>query len=184
MSRKRMVMETPLAADTAASAAVASEPPQAATAEPEHPLSEFLPQSEIVPSLPSSSGLHSATLTSLDGRHARILFRGRATPVAARVAPEVEPELVAEALPGGTVMVEADERGELLIVGVLATRRPRELRLRAGAITIEGDDEVFIRAGRSAIRLRADGDLEVVGSRISASSRGLFKIVGRLLRLN
>jgi hypothetical protein len=39
-------------------------------------------------------------------------------------------------------------------------------------------------AGRGAIRIRGDGDIEIVGSRISAASRGLFRLVGRILRLN
>ncbi len=56
--------------------------------------------------------------------------------------------------------------------------------LSAGTVTIEGEREVMIRAGRSAIRLREDGDIEIVGSRISAASRGLFRLVGRILRLN
>ena len=43
---------------------------------------------------------------------------------------------------------------------------------------------VVLRAGRGALRLREDGDVELVGSRISTMSRGLFRIVGRVLRLN
>ncbi|MEZ4311015.1 MAG: hypothetical protein R3F14_23480 [Polyangiaceae bacterium] len=43
---------------------------------------------------------------------------------------------------------------------------------------------MLLRAGRAALRLREDGDVELVGSRISAASRGLFRIVGRILRLN
>ena len=70
-----------------------------------------------------------------------------------------------------------------LVVGVLHTRRPRAIRLKAATIEIEGDEEVLVRAGRGALRLRADGEIEVVGSRISAASRGLFRIVGRILRL-
>lgn len=164
--------------------------PPAATSEPTHPLEAFLPGDVAVssgaasPAVAPALGLRSAVLVALEGRRARVVLRGRATPIEARVAPEVEPDLLVDALPDASVLVESDESGELLVVGLLATRRPRELRLRAGTIHVEGDDEVLIRAGRSAIRLRADGDLEVVGSRISASSRGLFKIVGRLLRLN
>jgi hypothetical protein len=81
-------------------------------------------------------------------------------------------------------MVLVEEGPPPLVVGVLQTRRPRELKLRAGTVTIEGEQEVLIRAGRAAIRLREDGDIEIVGSRISAASRGLFRLVGRILRLN
>jgi hypothetical protein len=50
-------------------------------------------------------------------------------------------------------------------------------------VVLEGEREILLRSGRGAIRIREDGDIEVVGSRISAASRELFRIVGRLLRL-
>ena len=34
------------------------------------------------------------------------------------------------------------------------------------------------------MRIREDGDVEIVGSRIAAMSRGLFRLVGRVLQLN
>lgn len=148
-------------------------------------LEAYLPQpTGDAPPPPLPTGLRSATLRSLEGRVAQVLLRGQPVPLAASVAPEVELELLREAMPGGTVLVEVEPTGALWVVGILTTRKPRELKLRAGTITIEGDDEVLLRAGRSAVRLRADGDVEVVGSRISAASRGVFRIVGRLLRLN
>jgi len=90
----------------------------------------------------------------------------------------------AHAASGDSVLVEVAEGEAPLVVGVLHTRRPREIKLKAGIVEIEGEEEVVIRSGRGAIRIRADGDIEVVGSRISAASRGLFRIVGRMLRLN
>ena len=51
-------------------------------------------------------------------------------------------------------------------------------------LTIDAAEELVLRAGRAALRLREDGDVELVGSRISAASRGLFRLVGRILRLN
>jgi len=71
-----------------------------------------------------------------------------------------------------------------VILGVLTARRPRELHLSAETITLEAAREVLVRSGTSALRLREDGDIELVGSRILAMSRGLFRIVGRMLRLN
>lgn len=137
------------------------------------------------PALLPAAALRTARVASVTGRHAKLELRGHAAPVGALVAPEVDPGVVADACQSGdAVLVETVEGEVPVIVGVLQTQRARELRLRAGTIQIEGDDEVLLRAGRSAIRLRADGDVEVVGSRISAASRGLFRIVGRILRLN
>lgn len=133
----------------------------------------------------AAGGMRTARVTSLTGRHATITMRGQREPAAASVAPEVDPAVVADALESGeSVLVELCE-GELpLIVAALHTRRPREIRLKASIIQIEGEEEVLLRSGRGAVRIRADGDIEVVGSRISAASRGLFRIVGRMLRLN
>jgi hypothetical protein len=137
------------------------------------------------PSHPALAGVRTARLVSVSGRKATIALRGRRDPVSVEIAPEVEPEIVADALANGeSVLVEPGE-GELpLIVAVLQTRRPREIKLKATVVHIEGDEEVLLRSGRGAVRIRSDGDIEVVGSRISAASRGLFRIVGRMLRLN
>jgi hypothetical protein len=143
-------------------------------------LDQVAPPSQM---LAGGGGLRAARLVSLSGGAALIEWRGGATRVGAMLAPGLELELLEQvAEDGGMVLVE--DGPPPLIVGVLQTRRPRELKLRAGTVTIEGEQEVLIRAGRAAIRLREDGDIEIVGSRISAASRGLFRLVGRILRLN
>ena len=128
-------------------------------------------------------GLRTARLLSVGNGVALLSWRGSDAPVGAAVAAGIEMTLLEEVVEdGGVVLVEEGPRP--LVVGVLQTRRPRELKLRAGTVTVEGEREVLIRAGRAAIRLREDGDIEIVGSRISAASRGLFRLVGRILRLN
>jgi hypothetical protein len=137
------------------------------------------------PAAPAVAGIRTARVTGLTGRRAKITFRGHPAPVDATVAPEVDPAVVADAVDNGdSVLVEVAPGEAPLVVGVLHTRRPRAIRLKASTIEIEGDEEVVVRSGRGALRIRADGDVEVVGSRISAASRGLFRIVGRILRLN
>jgi hypothetical protein len=144
------------------------------------------PAEPVTRSVPQLGGVRTARLVAVEGRRATVALRGRRE-VLAEIAPEVDPEIVADALAqGDSVLLEPGEgEGELpLIVGVLQTRRPREIRLKAAIVHIEGDEEVLLRSGRGAVRIRSDGDIEVVGSRISAASRGLFRIVGRMLRLN
>lgn len=143
------------------------------------------PVSPSAASRPAGSGVRTARVTGLSGRRATIALRGQPEPIAAAVAPEVDPEVVADALESGeSVLVELCEGEIPLIVAALHTRRPREIRLKAATIHIEGDQEVLLRSGQGAVRVRADGDIEIVGSRISAASRGLFRLVGRMLRLN
>ena len=129
--------------------------------------------------------LRVARLMAIEGRRAGICFRGSSALLQAELAPEVEPELVARALADKeAVLVEVAERQPALIVGVLATRVPRAVYVKGETIHVEAEREVLLRAGRAALRLREDGDVELVGSRISAASRGLFRLVGRILRLN
>jgi len=144
------------------------------------------PEPEAAPrKAPLADGMRTARVVRVSGRDATIALRGRADPIEATVAPEVDPCVVADAhADGESVLVELCEGEPPLIVAALHTKRPREIRLKAAVVHIEGDEEVLLRSGRGAIRVRSDGDIEVVGSRISAASRGLFRIVGRLLRLN
>ncbi|MCA9634109.1 MAG: hypothetical protein KC766_40970 [Myxococcales bacterium] len=131
-----------------------------------------------------SPGLRSAQLVSVAGRAVRVRFRGSKEAFEARVAPEVEPRLVDLAMRNRDSVLVEGAADELWVVGVLQVRIPERLELRAREILIEGEREVSLRAGRAGARLRKDGDVELVGSRISAASRGLFRIVGRILRLN
>jgi len=134
----------------------------------------------------SAFGTRTARVLGVSGRVASIALRGSPDPVEAEIAPEVDPGVIEDAvLDGSSVLVEVGVAGEApLVVAVLQTKRPREIRLKASVVHIEGDEELLLRSGRGAIRIRGDGDIEVVGSRISAASRGLFRLVGRILRLN
>jgi hypothetical protein len=130
-------------------------------------------------------GLVSARVVDLRGRSATVQLRGDDGPVDVELDPDVDAAVVAEALENGDrVMVESDERGELALVGVLRCRIPEKLKISAATIEIEAEREVVLRSGRAALRLREDGEIDLVGSRISAASRGLFRLVGRMLRLN
>lgn len=129
--------------------------------------------------------MRTARPVALQGRSVTFRVRGVREPVVGELAEGVSPELIRQALrTGDAVVVECDAHEVPWVVGVLQTRLPRELNLRAETVRIEGDQELLLRAGRSALRLRQDGDVELVGSRISAMSRGLFRLVGRVLRLN
>ncbi len=103
----------------------------------------------------------------------------------AKIDAGVNRGLVARAIAGGeAVLVEVDPEGGPVIVGTVQTRVPEAIELKARRIVVEAEEELLLRSGRGAMRLRADGEIEVVGSRLSMVSRGLYRIVGRLLRLN
>lgn len=136
------------------------------------------------PSAPSPA-LRTATLVAVERDRIAIKWRGSREELEATLAEGVDRSLVADAMrEREAVLVEQTPGGAPIIVAVLQTRRPRELKLTAEKITIEADQEILLRSGKSAVRLREDGDVELVGGRILAMSRGLFRLVGRVLRLN
>jgi hypothetical protein len=152
---------------------------------------EYPPEARPAPTAAKASfaatAMRTARVLRIDGRRATIILRGARAEAEAEIAPEVETEVIEAARANGeAVLVEASEDGAPVIVAALHTRRPQELhiKLEAKTITLEATRELLLRAGRGAIRIRDDGDIEVVGTRISAASRGLFRIVGRILRLN
>lgn len=134
---------------------------------------------------PVAVGIRSARLVGVSGRTATVYVRGDDEAIEIALDPDVDAVVIRDAMETGErVMVEADEDGAWVVVGVLRSRQPEKLRLNAAVIEIEADQELVLRSGRSAMRLREDGDVEILGSRISAASRGLFRLVGKMLRLN
>jgi hypothetical protein len=143
------------------------------------------PRAAAAPAGLGGVAMRTAVPVAVRGRIVQLRVRGVAAEVTAELAPGVSPEVVSLAAKNGdAVVVECVEGEAPLVVGVLQTRVPRELVLKAEKIQIEGDEELLLRSGRGALRIRRDGDVELVGSRISAMSRGLFRLVGRVLRLN
>lgn len=132
------------------------------------------------------SSLRSARIVAIDGngRRATIVWRGHTDRIDVDVATDVDVALLELAQRNGDAVFVEETTDKLLIVGVMQTRLAREVHFVADKILLDAAQEVVIRAGRAAIRLREDGDVELVGSRISAASRGLFRLVGRILRLN
>jgi hypothetical protein len=136
-------------------------------------------QAEIAP------GMRAARVAAMPPGKIQIALRGAREPVDARLAEGVERELVALAMKNrDAVLVEIEPNGAPLIVGVIQTRIPRDVVIKAETIQLEAEREILLRSKTAAVRLREDGDVELVGSRILALSRGLFRLVGRVLRLN
>ncbi len=129
--------------------------------------------------------MRTAQPVALKGMEVVLRARGVEGEVIAALAPGVSRELIKQAIVNGdSVIAECVEGEPPLVVGVLQTRVPQELTLRAKKIHLDAEEELLLRSGRGAMRIRQDGDIEMVGSRISQMSRGLFRLVGRVLRLN
>jgi hypothetical protein len=130
-------------------------------------------------------GLRTARIVTAAGRAAEILFRGERAPVTAAVSEDVDAEVLKRAADNrDAVLVEIVPDAPPLVVGIVQTKMPRSIHLKGTTVEIEADREILLKTQRGALRIREDGDIEVVGSRIVAMSRGLFRIVGKMLRLN
>ena len=137
------------------------------------------------PAAEAAPPLRTARVVAMVSGAARITWRGLREPVEAELDEGVDSELVQKAMENGDrVLVEIDPALGPVIVGVVQRRVPAKVEIRGETVVIEAEREILLRTGRGAMRIREDGDIEVVGSRISTMSRGLFRIVGRVLRLN
>jgi hypothetical protein len=150
------------------------------------PSPEPAPEPLRLPGEPDrATSLRTARVSRITGSSVELVIRGRDGAVEATIDEGVDSELIARAMAiGDRVLVEITQGEAPVIVGVVQTRVPTRLELKAQDIVIEAEREVLIRSGRAAARLRQDGEVELVGSRILTASRGLFRIVGRVLRLN
>lgn len=97
---------------------------------------------------------------------------------------ELDRSLVEDAARDRQLVLLDRHADRLLVIGVIATHKPKKLKLDADTIELLASRSLLLRVGRAALELRQDGNIEIVGSRISAASRGLFRLVGRMLRLN
>lgn len=146
-------------------------------------LLEHVSEEAVTPE--AAPALRTARVVSMVGGGAQITWRGLRQPIEAELDEGVDSELVKRAMEGGDrVLVEIDPALGPLVVGVVQRRVPSKVEIRGETVVIEAEREILLRTGRGAMRIREDGDIEVVGSRISTMSRGLFRIVGRVLRLN
>lgn len=105
---------------------------------------------------------------------------------AATVHIEADQEL---SLSAGESFVQMRKGGLVTIAGaqeVSMRTSQGTVRVRKdGEIELDGKSEVLLRSSKSALRVRAeDEEIERIATQIRATSRGLFRIVGRLLRLN
>ena len=184
-----MVDDATLGAQATAVGVVELEPEaeKAADAAPASTLDWLLPEpaAQPVQELAYPPGLHAAELLEQDNKRGRVRLSREPSPRWVAIADYVEPELLLHALETHQrVLVESDGRGYLCVVGMLQTRVPDVTKLRGRVIEIDAAESLTLKSGRAGLRFRADGDVELVGSRISAASRGLLRLVGKALRLN
>ncbi|HMA94813.1 MAG TPA: hypothetical protein VKP30_19115 [Polyangiaceae bacterium] len=134
---------------------------------------------------PAEDGLAAGWIEKWDGEHAvsvRLCPTGETAH--AELMQELDRSLIEDAARERQLVLLDRHADRLLVIGVIATHKPKKLKLDAESIELLASRSLLLRVGRAALELRQDGNIEIVGSRISAASRGLFRLVGRMLRLN
>ncbi len=102
----------------------------------------------------------------------------------ATIAKHVDPVLVERSIREGALALLTQSAHQIQVIGFVQTNIAETTHISGKDIVIEADQKLTLRSGRAAIQLRADGALEILGTRIAATSRGVFRLVGRALRLN
>jgi len=133
------------------------------------------------PALGPGIGLGVGTVLTVTARRAVVAIEG--AQYEAALGSHVDAGFLELAVQTGElVLLQQNAGGALTVLGVVQGRHPT--KLAGERVEITAETEVVVRSGRSALRLRQDGVVDLIGARISASSRGLLRLVGRALRLN
>jgi hypothetical protein len=128
-------------------------------------------------------GLRTASLVEIGETHVTVRLRSSRRELVAGVAEQVERALLEQArATGELVLVEAAPGEAPCVVGVLQTRLLTGIK--GANLSFEATEALTLRSGRAGLRLTKDGDVELLGTRISAASRGVMRLVGHVLRLN
>lgn len=128
-------------------------------------------------------------------------FEGSGGPVKARLATDLGPGLLAEAVAerrGAVLLFEDGDPRRPIVVALLASstplidailakrlpQAPREARLDGVRVELEGREEVVLRCGRASLTLRRDGQVVIRGVNIRTEASQVQKIRGGKVQIN
>jgi hypothetical protein len=135
--------------------------------------------------LPRSLGqMYVGFVSTRSSGTAMVRVLGATSDRTAQLAEHLEVGLVDAAIADRSLVLLVETSEQLLMVGLVQTKLPQDTVIRGQNIVVEADEQLTLRSGRAAIQLRSDGSLEMLGTRIAATSRGVFRLIGRALRLN
>lgn len=89
---------------------------------------------------------------------------------------------------GETLLLRIDEAAGAAptaeIVGIAAPASAEPAALDASRLFLDVKDEIILRTKRSMIAIRANGEIEIVGTRVVTRARELNKVVAPMIELN
>lgn len=133
-------------------------------------------------------GLHATHLEAIEG--ARLTLRTlQGEPVAAEAAPGVQPQLLAECLRSGRLVIASEGPQGALVLGALQTdcgptREPDgTLVIDAERLRLRGEHGVELQSGCSSMKLRPEGKISVSGHRMVMDINAHLKVLSQLVEL-
>jgi len=131
-----------------------------------------------------SAQLRVGFVESRQGMIAQVTLLGSESSESLAIAPHVDGTLIDRAVTDHSLVLLGEWNNQSTIIGLIQTKLPDHTLISGKNIVIEASEQLTLRSGRAAIALRSDGALEMMGTRIAATSRGVFRLIGRALRLN
>ncbi len=142
------------------------------------------PAPSVRPFVAPQGGLFIALLSEVDGTTVRLRNPASGELFKASVAPHLDSAYLSSQVENGQAALVQGTTEKLLVVGLVDVGPRRRHILEADEIELTAKKRLTLKSGSSALRLQSDGSLELLGSRISAASRGVLRLAGRALRLN
>lgn len=149
-------------------------------------------ESKVLDTEPRSAlltpGLHAAHLEMASERSFRIRLLGGQR-VLARLGDGVERELVEQCLRSNQLVIVTATETDVLILGALQTQRTfhREpdgtLMIESKRVEVRAEDEVQLRSGASAVKLREDGRVRINGHRMVLDVDTNVRVLSALVEL-
>jgi hypothetical protein len=145
------------------------------------------PHPQDVPAPQPALGLAVVLAPESDGRW-RVCAGGAELIATADAA--IDPALLREAIAtGARVVLETPDGGAAVIAGVLATARALTID-RTGAVEAEvrrlaltATEEALLRGPGAFVRLKLD-EVEMYGRRVVSRARDLYRVLGRMVKIN
>jgi hypothetical protein len=153
---------------------------------PSTPVDRLLDAVDAPMPLPLEAGLHVVRIEQLEKERARVVpvTESWKTGIWVDVLSHIDRNFLESAREDGQLaLLQVGARGAV-VVGVVQTRAPARLSFTADELELTANKRLTLRSGRAALRLTSDGAVELLGTRISATSRGVLRLLGRALRLN
>lgn len=182
---------TPTSAPSRAATDSATDSATDAASDADRPLQALLGARPVASAPGAIHGVLTGTLDGFDALDGtpQVRLPGAAQALPARSTVTLRPSMVGASV---VLVFEAGDATRPIVLGVLQDPQPGAdgiAAATAGAdrpqrLVLEAQDDIVLRNRHAAIRLTADGDIEIVGQRVTTRGQRLLRLLSPLIKLN